>query len=135
MFNDHPNCLMNKARTSLNSQWKFKLFGQITEFPEWSMSIHIVSWKNHWHSYMPNENPNCLMGKSLDSLNVQWTSKLDGQTSWFPKCSMNIENCFMDKPLDSQHVQWTCKLFRGKITWFPKCSMNIETWWTNLLIP
>ena len=135
MFNDHPNCLMNKARTSLNSQWKFKLFGQITEFPEWSMSIHIVWWKNHWHSYMPNENPNCLMGKSLDSLNVQWTSKLDGQTSWFPKCSMNIQ-LVLEKSLDSLNVQWTSKLFHGKITYFPKCSMNIQiVSWTNHLIP
>jgi hypothetical protein len=136
MFNDHPNCLMKKARTFLNSQWKFKLFGQNAEFPECSMNIQIVWWKNHWHSYMPNENPNCLMGKSRAFLNVQWTSKLfHGQTSWFPKCSMNIQ-LVLEKSLDSLNVQWTSKLFHGKITYFPKCSMKIQiVSWTNHLIP
>ena len=135
MFNDHPNCLIKKARTSLNSQWEFKMFGQITEFPEWSMSIHIVWWKNHWHSYMPNENPNCLMGKTLDSLNVQWTSKMfHGQISWIPKCSMNIRIVSWTNPL----IPWMFNEHAacyGKITWFPQCPMNIQTWWTNLLIP
>ena len=118
MFNDHPNCLMKKARTFLNSQWKFKLFGQNAEFPECSMNIQIVWWKNHWHSYMPNENPNCLMGKSRAFLNVQWTSKLfHGKITWFPKCSMNIQ-IVMEKSLD-----------------FPKCLMNMQTVsWKNHLI-
>ena len=78
---------------------------------------------------MFNENSNCFMDKSLDSLTVQWTYKLfDGKTAWFPTCSMNI-----------QIVSWTNLLIPnmfnehancyGKITWFPKCSMIIQIVW------
>ena len=85
-----------------------------------------------------------VLEKSLDSLNVQWTSKLfHGKITYFPKCSMKIQivswtnhlipslfnehtNCLMGKPLDSQHVQWTSKLFHGQTSWFPTCSMNMQ---------
>ena len=169
MFNEHPNCFMDKSLDSLNVQWTSELFhGQIPWFPECSMNIQIVMykslkpldvqwtcsllWKNHLIPSMPNEHPN-LMDKPLDSLNVQWTSKLfHGKITYFPKCSMKIQivswtnhlipslfnehtNCLMGKPLDSQHVQWTSKLFHGQTSWFPTCSMNMQiiSWKNNLI--
>ena len=157
---------MDKSLDSLNAQWTSELFhGQIPWFPECSMNIQIVMykslkpldvqwtcsllWKNHLIPSMPSEHPN-LMDKPLDSLNVQWTSKLfHWKITYFPKCSMNIQivswtnhlipslfnehtNCLMGKPLDSQHVQWTSKLCHGRTSWFPTCSMNMQiASWTN----
>ena len=118
MFNRHPTCFLDKSLAFLSVQRTSKLFdGKFISFRNvkrkfiffmvkslncLNVSMHnqIAWWKNHWHSYMPNENPNCLMGKTLDSLNVQWTSKLfHGQISWFPKCSMNIRIVSWTNPL------------------------------------
>ena len=74
---------------------------------------------------MFNEHRN-LMDKPLDSLNVQWTSKIVSWTNLLiPNMFNEHANCFMEKSLDFLNVQWTSKL-DGQTSWFPKCSMNIQ---------
>jgi hypothetical protein len=151
MFNENSNCFVDKSLDSLTVQWTSKLFdGKTAWFPKRSMNIQIVPWKNYLTPSMFNEHANCLMDKSLNFLNVQWTSNLfHGQITDFPKCSKNIqivwwknhllsemlkENSIfvMDKSLNFLNVQCTFKLFDGKITEIPACPMKIQiAWWEN----